>query len=128
MQTRAPAARGRTAGLKQDGAIEESAARVNPKARGRSMTVLVELDILKEHRHTLDAFQTWAAKAPQVQACWHAAGDMDYVLQLAVRDLDEYNDFIDRMMREQQGLVRKYKSIIELTAVKNINYKLYSPI
>jgi Lrp/AsnC family transcriptional regulator, leucine-responsive regulatory protein len=40
------------------------------------------------------------------------------VLQLAVRDLDDYNDFIDRMMREQQGLVRKYKSLIALKVVK----------
>ncbi|MCV3764467.1 Lrp/AsnC family transcriptional regulator [Rhizobium sp. TRM95796] len=118
MQTHAFAARGRTAGLKQDGAIEESAARVNPKVRGRGLTVLVELDIQNEHRHTLDAFQTWAVKAPEVQACWYAAGDMDYVLQLAVRDLDEYNDFIDRMMREQQGLVRKYKSLLALKVVK----------
>jgi Lrp/AsnC family transcriptional regulator, leucine-responsive regulatory protein len=104
--------------LKQTGVIQKIAAVVDPKAVGRGLTVLVELDIQNEHRHTLDAFQTWAVKAPEVQACWYVTGDMDYVLQLAVRDLDEYNDFIDRMMREQQGLVRKYKSLIALKVVK----------
>jgi DNA-binding Lrp family transcriptional regulator len=108
----------RIAKLKQTGVITKIAAIVDPKAHGRGLTVLVELEIQNEHRHTLDAFQTWAAKAPEVQACWYVTGDMDYVLQLAVRDLDEYNDFIDRMMLEQQGLVRKYKSLIALKVVK----------
>jgi DNA-binding Lrp family transcriptional regulator len=79
---------------------------------------LMELDVHNVRRRSLDAFQAWAVKAPEVQACWHAAGDMDDVLQVAVRDLDEYNDFIDRMMREQQGLVRKYKGLIALKVMK----------
>lgn len=104
--------------LKQTGVIQKIAAVIDPKAAGRGLTVLVELDIQNEHRHTLDAFQAWAVKAPEVQACWYVTGDMDYVLEVAVRDLEEYNDFIDRMMREQQGLVRKYKSLIALKLVK----------
>jgi DNA-binding Lrp family transcriptional regulator len=108
----------RIAKLKQTGVIARIAAQVDPKALGRGLTVLVELEIQNEHRHTLEAFQDWARKTPEIQACWYVTGDMDYVLQLAVRDLDEYNHFIDRMMREQQGLVRKYKSLIALKVVK----------
>ncbi len=104
--------------LKQDGIIEKLVAVVNPKAVGRPLSILVELEIQNEHRHTLDQFQRWLDRAPEIQSCWYVTGDMDYVLLVAVRDLDEYNAFIERLMTEQQALVRKYKSIIALKTIK----------
>ncbi|MCB1502443.1 MAG: Lrp/AsnC family transcriptional regulator [Bauldia sp.] len=104
--------------LKQDGVIEKIVAVVSPKAAGRPLSILVELEIQNEHRHTLEQFQRWLDRAPEVQSCWYVTGDVDYVLLLAVRDLDAYNAFIDRLMSEQQALVRKYKSLIALKTVK----------
>jgi hypothetical protein len=40
-------------------------------------------------------------------------------LSVAVRDIDEYNAFIERMMTDQQELVRKYKSLIALKTIKH---------
>jgi Lrp/AsnC family transcriptional regulator, leucine-responsive regulatory protein len=105
--------------LKQDGVIEKIVAVVSPKAAGRPLSVLVELEIQNEHRHTLEQFQRWVDRAPEVQSCWYVTGDVDYVLLVAVRDLEEYNAFIDRLMNEQQALVRKYKSLIALKTVKH---------
>jgi DNA-binding Lrp family transcriptional regulator len=84
---------------------------------------LMEREIQNGHRHALDAFQSWAVKAPDVQS--HVTGDMDYVLQLAVRDLDEYNNFINRMLPKHQGFVRTNKSLIALKVVKLVNLKLF---
>ena len=105
--------------LKQEGLIERIVAVVNPKAAGRPLSILVELEIQNEHRHTLDLFQRWLARAPEVQSCWYVTGDSDYVLLVAVRDLEEYNAFIDRLMSEQQPVVRKYKSLIALKTIKH---------
>ncbi|KQS68133.1 transcriptional regulator [Rhizobium sp. Leaf371] len=109
----------RIARLKQDGVIEKIVAVVDPKAIGRPLSILVELEIQNEHRHTLDQFQRWLDRAPEIQSCWYVTGDMDYVLLVAVRDLAEYNAFIERLMTEQQALVRKYKSIIALKTIKH---------
>jgi DNA-binding Lrp family transcriptional regulator len=105
--------------LKQDGVIDKIVAVVNPKAVNRSLSILVELEIQNEHRHTLEQFQRWLDRAPEVQSCWYVTGDMDFVLLVAVRDLNEYNGFIERLMGEQQALVRKYKSLIALKTVKH---------
>ncbi|WP_181703842.1 Lrp/AsnC ligand binding domain-containing protein [Chthonobacter albigriseus] len=104
--------------LKQDGTIEKIVAVVSGKAVGRGLTILVELEIQNEHRHTLDQFQRWLDRASEVQSCWYVTGDVDFVLLVAVRDLDEYNQFIERMMNDQQAIVRKYKSLIALKTVK----------
>jgi len=105
--------------LKQDGVIEKIVAVVSPKAVDRALSILVELEIQNEHRHTLEQFQRWLHRAPEIQSCWYVTGDMDFVLLVAVCDLDEYNAFIDRLMTEQQALVRKYKSLIALKTVKH---------
>ncbi|RYG88511.1 MAG: Lrp/AsnC family transcriptional regulator [Alphaproteobacteria bacterium] len=105
--------------LKQEGVIERIVALVNPKAVDRSLSVLVELEIQNEHRHTLDQFQRWLLRSPEVQSCWYVTGDMDYVLLVAVRNLEEYNSFIERLMGEQQAIVRKYKSLISLKTIKH---------
>jgi DNA-binding Lrp family transcriptional regulator len=44
------------------------------------------------------------------QSCWYVTGDMDYALLVAVRNLEEYNTFIECLMG-QQALVRKYKTV-----------------
>jgi Lrp/AsnC family transcriptional regulator, leucine-responsive regulatory protein len=89
------------------------------KATGRTLSNLVEVEIQNEHRHTLEQFQRWLARASEVQSCWYVTGDVDFVLLVSVRDLEEYNAFIDRLMDEQQALVRKYKSLIALKTVKH---------
>jgi len=109
----------RIARLKQDGIIEKIVAVVSPKAVDRNLSILVELEIQNEHRQTLEQFQRWLDRAPEILSCWYVTGDADFVLLVAVRNLDEYNAFIDRLMTEQQALVRKYKSLIALKTVKH---------
>jgi Lrp/AsnC family transcriptional regulator, leucine-responsive regulatory protein len=109
----------RIARLKQEGVIDRIVAVVNPKASGRPLSILVELEIQNEHRHTLELLQRWLDRAPEVQSCWYVTGDMDFVLLVTVRNLDEYNAFIDRLMSEQQAIVRKYKSLIALKTIKH---------
>jgi DNA-binding Lrp family transcriptional regulator len=109
----------RIAKLKQEGVIERIVAVVSPQAVDRTLSVLVELEIQNEHRHTLQQLQQWLDRAPEVQSCWYVTGDMDFVALVVVRNLQEYNAFIDRLMTDQQSIVRKYRSLIALKTIKH---------
>lgn len=113
----ASAVQRRVSRLKKDGVIEKIVALVEPRSVGRTVTVLVEVEIDNERRSALEGFQRWVAEAPEVQSCWYVTGDADYVLLVSTRDLDSYNAFIDRLMKEQP-VVRKYKSLIALKTIK----------
>jgi DNA-binding Lrp family transcriptional regulator len=113
----ASAVQRRMSRLKRDGVIERVVALVEPRSLGRTVTVLVEVEIDNERRHALEAFQRWVVEVPEVQSCWYVTGDTDYVLLVCTRDLDGYNAFIERLMTEQP-VVRKYKSLIALKTVK----------
>jgi DNA-binding Lrp family transcriptional regulator len=105
--------------LKREGVIDRIVAVVSPAAVRRSLRILVEIEIQNEYRHNLEAFQRWLVQAPEVQSCWYVTGDADFVLSVTVRDIDEYNAFIERMMTDQGELVRKYKSLIALKTIKH---------
>ena len=113
----ASAVQRRLSRMRRDGVIEKVVALVEPRALGRAVTVLVEVEIDNERRNALDGFQRWIAEAPEVQSCWYVTGDADYVLLVCTRDLDGYNAFIERLMSEQP-VVRKYKSLIALKTLK----------
>jgi DNA-binding Lrp family transcriptional regulator len=105
--------------LKREGVIDRIVAVVSPAAVRRNLRILVEIEIQNEYRHNLEAFQRWLVQAPEVQSCWYVTGDADFVLSVTVRDIDEYNAFIERMMTDQGELVRKYKSLIALKTIKH---------
>jgi Lrp/AsnC family leucine-responsive transcriptional regulator len=109
----------RVSKLKREGVIDRIIAVVSPAAVSRSLRILVEIEIQNEYRHNLEPFQRWLIRAPEVQSCWYVTGDTDLVLLVTVRDIDEYNAFIERMMTDQQELVRKYKSLIALKTIKH---------
>ncbi|MBB4040465.1 DNA-binding Lrp family transcriptional regulator [Microvirga flocculans] len=113
----ASAVQRRISRLKRDGIIEKVVAVVEPRTLGRTVTVLVGVEIDNERRNALDQFQRWVAEAPEVQSCWYVTGDADYMLLVSTRDLDGYNAFIERLMTEQP-VVRKYKSLIALKTIK----------
>ncbi|MBA1158209.1 Lrp/AsnC family transcriptional regulator [Microvirga mediterraneensis] len=113
----ASAVQRRISRLKREGVIEKVIALVEPRSLGRTVTVLVEVEIDNERRSALEAFKRWVSEAPEVQSCWYVTGDADYVLLVSTRDLDGYNAFIERLMTEQP-VVRKYKSLISLKTIK----------
>ncbi|NTF69731.1 Lrp/AsnC family transcriptional regulator [Rhizobium rhizogenes] len=105
--------------LKREGVIDRIVAVVSPAAVRRNLRILVEIEIQNEYRHNLEAFQRWLVQAPEVQSCWYVTGDTDFVLSVTVRDIEEYNAFIERMMTDQREPVRKYKSLIALKTIKH---------
>ena len=108
----------RMARLKKEGVISRTVALVDPKAVGRSLTILVEIEIQTEHRQSLEQFQRWLQGADEVQSGWYVTGSTDYVLLVTVRDLEEYNQFIEVLMSENP-IVRRYTSLVVLRTVKS---------
>ena len=104
--------------LRKEGVIERTVALVDPKAVGRTLTILVEIEIQTEHRHGLEQFQRWIQAADEVQSGWYVTGASDYVLLVSVRDLEEYNQFIEVLMTENP-IVRRYTSLVVLRKVKS---------
>lgn len=85
--------------LERDGVISGYAARLDPVALGLGLTAFVRVQLDKHGSTSIDAFAAAVAMWDEVVACHALTGDMDYLLQVVVADLDHFQRFLlDRLL------------------------------
>lgn len=85
--------------LERDGVIAGYGARLNPAALGLGLTAFVRVQLEKHGSTSIEAFAEAVAGWDEVVACHALTGDMDYLLQVAVEDLDHFSRFLlDRLL------------------------------
>lgn len=111
-----PCAR-RLAQLVDSGIVEGFGARVNPKALGLSVEVMVEVK-LERHANAIPAdFRNRILEREEVVACFAMTGDTDYLLHVMVPDIDSLNTFLMQEVLNIEG-VRDVRTSLVLEAVK----------
>lgn len=80
--------------LERLGVIQAYTIKLDRKQVGRSLQVMCQVS-LKEHKlELLRGFEERVVALPQVAACYHIAGDHDYLMLIEVEDMDAYEDFL----------------------------------
>jgi Lrp/AsnC family leucine-responsive transcriptional regulator len=89
----------RTQRLEREGVIAGYAARLDPAALGLGLTAFVRVQLEKHGSGSTDAFADAVRSWDEVVACHALTGDMDYLLQVVVRDLEHFSRFLlDRLL------------------------------
>ncbi|HEY0116725.1 MAG TPA: Lrp/AsnC family transcriptional regulator [Allosphingosinicella sp.] len=88
------------------GVIVRRVALVDPEAIGMGISVFVEVQTADHSEQWLDRFQEIVRALPQVMEVYRMAGDVDYLLRVAVGSMAEYDDF--------------YRSLIAGIPLKNV--------
>lgn len=87
--------------------ITRRVALVEPEQVGVGLTVFVGIEAGAHTPEWLERFSTGAAAMPEVMALYRMAGDIDYLLHVAVADMAEYDAF--------------YKRLIDMAPIKNVS-------
>ena len=82
--------------LEDSGVIARRVALVDPVKLGLATTVFVAIRTQRHDPAWLDAFKRGIAQVDEIIECHRMAGDVDYLLKLAVRDIAHY----DRIYRK----------------------------
>ena len=99
------------------GVIERYTARINPKAVGYNLTIVVEVKVESERADLLDEMQRSFKDCPQIQQCYYVAGDCDFVLIFLVRDMEQYVELSRRLFRDNAN-VKAFKTLVAMDRVK----------
>ena len=87
--------------LEEAGVIERRVAILNPERVGFGLSVFVEIQAADHSREWLERFAETVAELPEIMEVHRMAGEVDYLLRVAVRDTEDYDRFyqqlIDRM-------------------------------
>jgi Lrp/AsnC family transcriptional regulator, leucine-responsive regulatory protein len=79
--------------LEQRGVIRGYHADVDPAALGQSLAVFAAVQLQRHVRSDVQSFQKAVKQLPEVLEVHHIAGAFDYLLRIAVADLESYETF-----------------------------------
>ncbi|MGQ0661519.1 Lrp/AsnC family transcriptional regulator [Sphingosinicella sp.] len=84
--------------LEQSGVIARRVALVDPEAVGLGLSVFVEIEATDHSPEWLARFAQMVAELPEVMEVYRMAGDVDYLLRVAVGSMADYDDFYRRLI------------------------------
>ncbi|MBK8068325.1 MAG: Lrp/AsnC family transcriptional regulator [Rhodanobacteraceae bacterium] len=103
--------------LERAGIIRGYRAVLDPAAVGRGLTAFVRVQLERHDAEHVERFAALVAGWDAVVACYTLTGDMDYLLHVAVADLDHFNRFIMGELLKHGG-VRDVNTSFVLGTVK----------
>ena len=87
--------------LQRDGVVAGYAARVDPERLGLGLQAFVRVQLARHDAAAIAAFTGLVEQWDEVIACHALTGDMDYLLHVAVRDLEHFSRFLlDRLLND----------------------------
>jgi Lrp/AsnC family transcriptional regulator len=81
--------------LEQAGVIERRVAILDPQAIGLGLTVFVEIESGDHSAEWIESFAAKVSGMPEVMDVHRLAGDVDYLLRVAVPGMNDYDAFYD---------------------------------
>jgi Lrp/AsnC family transcriptional regulator len=84
--------------LEKNGVIARHVAVVDPEQVGLGLAVFVSVEAGEHTPEWLHRFSTGVSAMPEVMEFYRMAGDVDYVLRVAVADMAEYDAFYKRLI------------------------------
>ena len=84
----------RRAALEAAGLIGGYHARLDARKLGFHIRAIVRVNLRTHGQDTDTGFSRWAERQAEVQSAFTVSGDADYVLDIRVRDLESYSNFV----------------------------------
>lgn len=108
----ASAALRRVQRLERDGVIAGYRAEIDPERLGLGLQAFVRVQLARHDAEAIAAFSQFVSEWDEVVACHALTGDMDYLLQVAVRDLEHFSRFLLDRLLNQAGVADVNSSFV----------------
>jgi DNA-binding Lrp family transcriptional regulator len=114
----APPCLRRVRALEESGAIEAYHAVVNGNALGYTITVFAMVSLKSQAETDLEAFEQYVAALPEVRECHMLNGEIDFMLKVVARDLQNFQQFLTSRLTPAPN-VASVKTSLTIRTSKN---------
>lgn len=104
--------------LEDEGYITGYSARIDEAKMGFGFNVFVSVKLDRQIEDRLVTFEAEIARCPEVVDCWLMTGSFDYLMRVAVFDMNEFERFLTTRLTRIGG-VASIESSIPVRRVKN---------
>jgi Lrp/AsnC family transcriptional regulator len=104
--------------LEADGVIRKRVALLSREKVGLGVLVFTHVKLASHGWQSLPKFKQKVVSFPEVVQCYMVIGDFDFILLVATRTINDYNEFIQKRLSQVPG-VQAIESRIVLEEAKN---------
>lgn len=80
--------------LERIGVIKGYSVRLNKSKTGKNLQVFCQVSLKEHSLELLEVFEDKVVAFDEVVSCYHVAGNYDYALNIEIRDMLEYENFL----------------------------------
>lgn len=102
----------RVKSLEDIGLIRGYSAVLDRDTAGFEFSSIVQLRLSRQEEDTVQQFVDAVTARPEILDCYAIAGDFDYQLRIVVRNIAEYNLFLDEFLFKLAGVAQANSNII----------------
>ena len=104
--------------LEQLGYIKKYVALLDEVKIGKSIQVFCQVTLSIHSKEVIDNFKKQIAKLHDVMGCYHVSGNYDFLLKIALKDMNEYQQFAVEKLSVIEG-ISNVQSTFVLEEIKN---------
>jgi Lrp/AsnC family transcriptional regulator, leucine-responsive regulatory protein len=97
--------------------IKKYVALVTPEKVGSGTLAMVSVSLSMHQLEPVDKLKKTLNDFDEVLECYHIAGEEDFLLKVAVKDIQQYQDFVLNKLSKIEG-INKIKTTFVLSTVK----------
>ncbi|WP_025741126.1 Lrp/AsnC family transcriptional regulator [Aquimarina pacifica] len=90
--------------LEKQGYIKKYVAILDKKLIDRSITTICQVSMRYHNEAFIEDFEQQVQKLQEVQECYHMAGQVDFILKIHTKSLEEYHDFIKTKLSKIENI------------------------
>ncbi|SDC50526.1 Lrp/AsnC family transcriptional regulator [Ruegeria marina] len=90
--------------LQRDGVITGYSATVDPAKLGLSVSIFVSVELEKQDRAAVDAFEQAIRRCEEVMECYLMTGSRDILLRVVAADLTAFDAFLENRLMKIPGI------------------------
>ncbi|WP_374461856.1 Lrp/AsnC family transcriptional regulator [Chryseobacterium taeanense] len=104
--------------LENNGVISRYVALLDRQKVDRNFTVLCHVKLTQHKKQYVLQFEKEIMNLEEVTECFHVSGDYDYILKIAVKDMEDYRNFMLSKLTTLQHITSTHSSFM-ISEVKN---------
>jgi Lrp/AsnC family leucine-responsive transcriptional regulator len=103
--------------LRADKIIEEDISVVSCAAVGRSLTLIISVQLERERSDIIDHFKKAVRNEPIVMSAYYVTEDTDFILIIGARDMNEYEAFTRHFLYDNPD-IKGFKTTVVMDRIK----------
>ncbi|MFT3974973.1 MAG: Lrp/AsnC family transcriptional regulator [Amaricoccus sp.] len=103
--------------MRDEGIIEAEVAIIHPAAIGYQLTILIEVSLERERPDIISDFKKAIRATPEIMQCYYVTGEVDFVLVVAMQDMQAYEKFTHSLLFANKN-IRRFNTLVVMDRVK----------